>query len=440
MNDPNGPIVWRGNVHLFYQVNPRGADWGDISWGHAVSTDMVHWRHLPVAMAPQLGAPDSYGVFSGSSIADGDRVLAFYTAVEEAGNKSIATLHGDKELREQQTVAISSDPMLLHWERQPQPLINKPPLQPTAGFRDPSVWREGDTWYMTVGSGIIDQYGCVLLYRATVPTGPNANWEYLHPLISGPGNGRHTPDTVDGGTMWECPELFPLDGHHVLLYSTERKVFWITGHLNPSTLLFEPGRRGQLDTGAYYAPKSMVGPAGERILWGWIPEKRPKAEYIAAGWAGCMSLPRVLHVDSAGNLRQSVASVVDRQLLTGTAQIGSSSGAHTPGLAARLTVRLPADGSRVVVSNGDAILLDLRREGAMRLTINMQPFEAPAEETIVVYIDGSVVEIFFGSRTAHTVRSYPPLKEGVGLQVSRTGSADFTLQRLTPISPDRLTH
>lgn len=439
MNDPNGPIIWRGNVHLFYQVNPHGAQWGDISWGHAVSPDMVHWRHLPVAMQPQPGAADSFGVYSGSAIADGDRVLAFYTAVEQVQDASLATIHEPtRELREQQNVAVASDPMLGRWERQQPPLLTTPPLQPAAGFRDPSVWREGDTWYMIVGSGVIGQYGCVLLYRASVPAGLRADWQFLHPLLTAPGDGGNTSDTVGAGTMWECPDLFQLDGHHVLLYSTMGKVFWTTGQLNRSTLLFEPRKRGVIDSGAFYAPKSMAGPSGERVLWGWIPETRPTAESVAAGWAGCMSLPRVLNVDDDGNLRLSVAPVVDRMLVTGPVQ-SSAMSAHVPGLAARLTAHLPRDKGAITIWNRDASLLELQRTGAREISINGQAVEAPLDERITAYIDGSVIEIFFGDRAAHTLRAYPALREGDGLTASASGSAEFALQRMQPISHDRLT-
>src|ERR1700758_3966573 len=73
MNDPNGPIYWKGNYHMFYQCNPNGAVWGDMHWGHAMSPDMVHWRHLPVALAPTPGGPDSAGCFSGTAVMNGDR-------------------------------------------------------------------------------------------------------------------------------------------------------------------------------------------------------------------------------------------------------------------------------------------------------------------------------------------------------------------------------
>ena len=65
MNDPNGLIQWKGQYHLFYQYNPFAPVWGSIHWGHAMSDDLVHWRDLPIALAPTPGTVDEYGVFSG---------------------------------------------------------------------------------------------------------------------------------------------------------------------------------------------------------------------------------------------------------------------------------------------------------------------------------------------------------------------------------------
>src|ERR1019366_10519926 len=69
MNDPNGPIWWKGKYHLFYQLNPHAAVWGDMHWGHATSPDMIHWKHQQIALAPKPGGPDSEGCFSGSAVA-----------------------------------------------------------------------------------------------------------------------------------------------------------------------------------------------------------------------------------------------------------------------------------------------------------------------------------------------------------------------------------
>ena len=66
INDPNGMVFYEGEYHLFYQYNPAGDKWGHMSWGHAVSPDMVHWTHLPLA----LPEADNVMIFSGSAVVD----------------------------------------------------------------------------------------------------------------------------------------------------------------------------------------------------------------------------------------------------------------------------------------------------------------------------------------------------------------------------------
>ena len=66
MNEPHAPLYWNGRYHIFYQFNPHGPYWGNIHWGHAVSEDLVHWTHLPIALAPEPGS-DSVGAWSGVS-------------------------------------------------------------------------------------------------------------------------------------------------------------------------------------------------------------------------------------------------------------------------------------------------------------------------------------------------------------------------------------
>src|SRR6202795_2292584 len=131
---------------------------------------------------------------------------------------------------------------------------------------------------MTVGSGVAKAGGCVLLYRSK----DLKDWEYLHELTRGQWNGTLTANPCDDGEMWECPELFPLDGGHVLIYSTLGKVFWQSGILDESNMKFTPSRTGVVDLDAFYAPKSQIDAHGRRILWGWIPERRNEAAMRAA--------------------------------------------------------------------------------------------------------------------------------------------------------------
>src|SRR5260221_10509509 len=79
MNDPNGPIFWNGLYHMFFQYNPNAAVWGDMHWNHAVSEDMIHWRHLPIVLAPTPASADTDGCFTGSAFNDNGTATILYT-------------------------------------------------------------------------------------------------------------------------------------------------------------------------------------------------------------------------------------------------------------------------------------------------------------------------------------------------------------------------
>ena len=434
MNDPNGPIVWRGETHLFYQLNPVGVISNKINWGHSVSRDLVHWQHLPVALSPTPNSPDQDGCWSGSCIEHDGRCFAFYTGVQVVPRDQ-ATCKGDTSYRETQNLAISSSPDLRSFTKQPRPVLPAPPpgLNVT-GFRDPAPWRDGDTWYLCVGSGDAEKGGAILLYRGAPDL---LSWEYLHPLFETPGRGGNHADPVDSGTMFECPDFFELDGHHVLFYSTERKVIWRVGHLDRATLRFIPKAYGVLDTGAFYAPKSMRDASGRRVLWGWVTETRPEAEFVRAGWAGAMALPRVLNVSADGQLTMTVPDAVNQ--LLGPAKPCKPS-ATLPSLAAKITATLtPGSGLKLTSSSSELATLQVSA-GGHQLAVNGTSLDTVPGEQLSLYVDGSVFELFLGHRAAHTFRAYPHLPADPTLTITAIGSpTDLVVHPVQPISKDRLT-
>src|SRR5215471_10017504 len=92
MNDPNGPIFYRGRYHMFHQYNPKAATWGNMTWAHATSPDMLHWQHEPIALSPSPDGPDRDGVFSGSAVLDNGKPTVIYTAVAPPPSDADATL------------------------------------------------------------------------------------------------------------------------------------------------------------------------------------------------------------------------------------------------------------------------------------------------------------------------------------------------------------
>jgi beta-fructofuranosidase len=456
MNDPNAPVFWQGSYHMFYQYNPNGAYWGDMHWGHAVSPDMVHWRHLPVAFTPTPGGPDAAGCFSGTAVVDGHRVAVLYTGVVSASEDDATIRDGVNSLRETQCLAIAADRDLTTWTKVPQPVIAAPPPGiNVTGFRDPSPWRQGDSWYMVVGSGIRGKGGAILLYRSQ----DLHNWEYLHIVAGGPGSGANSANPVDSGDMWECPDLFPLGNQHVLIYSSQGKAYWQSGDLDPKELLFHPRRQGILDYGSFYAPKTQLDRSGNRILWGWVPETRPLAEYRASGWAGLMSLPRVLTLDDDGQLRISVAPAVDSlrkkpQVLNVSAdeeqnqrQIAEM---HLEQCCGEIRCTVKRGAKPLTLSLiGEEAWLTAKYDPALpgQILLDDQPLSMPPPKTgeleIHMYIDGSVVEVFVNGHVACTRRFYysGTTAPRTGLQVAgNTASlAGLSIWQLAPISTNRLT-
>jgi beta-fructofuranosidase len=109
MNDPNGPIYWKGAYHMFFQYNPHAAVWGDMHWAHAVSSDMIHWQHLPVAMAPTPGGDDAQGCFTGSAVDDHHTATILYTGVRSVSADRATLRDGVNTFREVQCLATCED-------------------------------------------------------------------------------------------------------------------------------------------------------------------------------------------------------------------------------------------------------------------------------------------------------------------------------------------
>jgi beta-fructofuranosidase len=435
MNDPNGPIFWKGYYHLFYQHNPSGAYWGDMHWGHARSKDMVHWEHLPMALAPTPEGPDKDGCFSGSAFIKGATPTLVYTGVSP----------------EVQCLATSDDQMITWRKFGGNPVISSPPADlHVTGFRDPTIWREPDSWLMTVGSGFKNQGGAVLVYSSKDLT----HWDYLRTLFAGPPFEKYDAansdryDFVAAGDMWECPDFFPLGQKHCLLVSTQGRVHYFMGSYSARS--FQRESSGLVDgSDLYYAAKSFVDSQGRRILWGWIREARNDAAQRRAGWAGVMSLPRVLSIDTEGALcteplpelailrgkhyrmagRElasflSVSEVkgdsleIDLEMDAGDAKVVGIAFRRSPDTAEETTVAYDATSQSVVLDTGRSSERPEANRGIYRGPLKLRPTELLR---FTVFIDCSVVEIFANGRTCLTGRIYPMRRDSLGLGIFAKG-------------------
>lgn len=447
MNDPCAPVYFDGRYHLFYQFNPQASVWGNMSWAHAVSTDMVHWTERPLALERTPGGPDAYGVFTGTMVLDKGVPTILYTCVSPSTKEQSTLWASNPPEREAQCIAVprnvtnahpngSPDAVLDRWTKNSTPVIAAPPPgMHVTGFRDPVPWREDDgNFYLLLASGQKGVGGDVLLYKS-----PDLKaWQYQGIFAQGEPTGKQTDDTVDSGETWECPDFFPLGGKHVLIHSQGtlegRKTMWQSGTLDKATMKWTPEKEGVLNHGPYYAPKTQLDAHGNRILWGWIPETWSEAEMTHHGWSGCMSLPRILTLDRNGEARFTPAPQVD-SLRSGNVKATAS--APQTELVFNIIPRA-ADSNDLhrtlvtphfqLASHEDASIRTLRFDGEdIPLPENM-----PATFPLRVFLDHSLVEIFVGNALVLTRRVYDgsPTVLTLPLTMKPEATQAYTLQSL----------
>jgi len=269
MNDPNGLVWHKGEYHLFFQHNPHATQWGHMSWGHAVSKDLLTWEELPVAIAEDKDG----AIFSGSAVSDGDYLVAIYTR--------------DTDTNQSQCIARSTDNgrTFIKYENNPVLDENK------KDFRDPKVFRYKDYWIMCIAQPHEHQ---ISFYASSNLT----NWKHLSDF---------GPAAAQGG-VWECPDLFPLTLNN-------EEVWVLIVSLNPGGL-FGSGTQyfiGDFDGTTFvprystteprwldYGKDNYAGvtfndePNGKRILIGWLANWNEVKNLPSTSWTNQMTIPREL--------------------------------------------------------------------------------------------------------------------------------------------------
>ena len=292
MNDPNGFSFHDGQYHMFYQYHPYDSRWGPMHWGHAVSADLLRWRYLPAAMAPDMPY-DRKGCFSGSAITlpDGRQALMYTGVSEEAGPGG--------ELKKIQTQNLAFGDGLNYRKFKGNPVITAADL-PEGGsrydFRDPKLFRCADGYRCAVANDQIGEGGRILLYRSD----DLAHWTLERVVAENRGR---------LGLMWECPDLFTLDGREVLLASAQDMLPVGFEYHNGNGAFCLLGRRDAagdyvwegdhaIDYGIdFYAPQTVLTPDGRRVMIGWMQNWDTCNLHVkSTPWFGQMSLPRELRV------------------------------------------------------------------------------------------------------------------------------------------------
>lgn len=464
MNEPHAPMYYNGMYHLFFQENMTGPYWRLIYWGHLVSSDMVNWKPVKEAITSTEDSVVPDGVWSGGSTLDKNGVpLLFFTA----GNDSYSKVEG---LISNQNVGVAypkdlSDPELTEWVIYDElAVIQKEGEGRTREFRDPSVWKIGDTWCMVLCSGSTTGVGgSVLLYTTdTLELREDGtidmNWQYRGPVYEMP----HQPTMY--GTSWELPVLLPLTNEagtiskYVFIISpapageADNKIYYWLGSFDLGSGKFTPDEAfgdtpRLLDYGCnvFTGPSAFRDPvSGDVVMFSIMQDQRSALDQGASGWAHTVGLARKLWLTDDGSDVKiapiEAIKTLEEQVLVSEANISMASANEK--LAAvkgdMLHIQVTAD-----VSKAAQFGIDLKKGGWMDCTSYTYDAasqtihgwtnnKAPSASTqsvsgplsckdgileMDIYVDRSLVEAFFNKDKAITTRAYTldPDSQGVSL-------------------------
>lgn len=285
MNDPNGLVFFDGEYHLFYQHNPFGNEWGHMSWGHAVSHDLIHWEHLPVALREENGVM----IFSGSAVVDWKNSSGFGLPGKPP---LVAVYTGHSETEQNQNLAYSTDRGRT-WERYgANPVV----AIGARDFRDPKVFWHEPTQKWIMVTVLSDEHRVRFDASSDLK-----HWTYLSDF--GPAG------ATDG--IWECPDLFalPVEGEPGIikwvlkvdvLRGTGAQYFIGDFDGTRFTNNAASNEIRRVDFGEdFYAAQSWndapgEGPDGRRIWIAWMNNWHYANDIPTSPWRGLFSIPRKL--------------------------------------------------------------------------------------------------------------------------------------------------
>ncbi|MCJ8007574.1 glycoside hydrolase family 32 protein [Lederbergia wuyishanensis] len=330
MNDPNGLVYHDGEYHLFFQHHPHSKVWGPMHWGQAVSTDLLHWEELPIALYPD----DLGQIFSGSAVVDKHNTSGLKNSNEDV-MVAIFTHHGEDN--EKQSIAYSNDRGRTWTKYEGNPVISNPGLK---DFRDPKVFwhKKSNKWIMSLACG-----NHIRFYHS-----PNLlDWSYLSSF--GEEYGSHRG-------VWECPDLIELSVEGCdekkwgLIVSVNpggpnggSAVQYFVGDFNGESFTCEDDKKmvKWADFGRDFYAAVTWSNIDEPIWIGWMSNWQYANEVPTDPFRSAMSIPRKLSLRNQDNTYILVQNPIDLKSLLGETIAHYEKVTVQPGIAKNLNVSIP---------------------------------------------------------------------------------------------------
>ena len=431
LNDPNGLVQVGDTYHIYHQYDPfDAAHGGPVLWNHLTTKDFVTYENHGPALFPDSDM-DSSGAYSGSAFVHDGKIHYFYT-----GNVK----HFDRDDydyvltgREQNQIHMVTDNPDELGEKRVAVGPRDYPDDIGTHVRDPKILEHDGVFYMVLGARTKDDRGCVLVYTSC----DLESWQYA------------TRIELDEkfGFMWECPDLFEVDGELVLVccpqgvpaegwrYRNPHQCVWFRIEADwetPSFKIVEQGLPSMVDAGFdFYAPQSFEDAAGRRLMIGWVgcPDATAENPTVERGWQCALTAPRELSMRD-GKLCQWPAREIEKLCGEGV-RVAAGELVEEPGRlfdvviscqdakAFELEIR-----EGVFVRYADGVLtLDMGDEGYGR---DQRSVELSELRDLRVLSDTTMVEIFAnGGEAALTSRAYSPAMSAMKLNTEGAASMEF---------------
>ena len=405
MNDPNGLCYAGGKYHVFFQYTPEAADGSGLRrWGHYESADDgKSWEFTGTFLSPDI-PEDRTGVFSGSAVSMDGVIHIFYTGnVELEGDYDYVTSGREAN----QIHVITADGR----KAGPKSVILRNSDYPdwcSCHVRDPKVWYDSGRWKMVLGARTLNDKGCVLFYEADDPE----HWTYVKSM-----------SVPDFGYMWECPDLFTVEGSVFLGVSPQglpHEEFRFQNAFSSGYFRVVGDNLCDFEEFDYgfdcYAPQTFVDKNGDRILIGWmgIGDSSYTNPTVALGRQHCLTLPRKLSLAPDGSIRQE--PVIHPDLL-GKTQLIEAGQTKESALPCDITIPsvsgdllLKIEGTQIRY-DGSVLVLDFENASS-GYGRNIRKVKTGSISDLRVICDHSSIEVFANrGRYVMSTRFYPEEKE-----------------------------
>ena len=399
LNDPNGLCQFNGTYHIYYQYTPFEPTGELKTWGHYTTKDFIHYEDFGPVVFPDEDI-DAHGVYSGSAFIEDDTIHYFYTGNLKYFDRDDYDYINSG--RGSNTITFTSKDGYEFTKKELLMTTDDYPADMSNHVRDPKIFKKNEKYYMVLGARDVEGVGMILLYEST----DLKNWTYKNRIT--------TPQKF--GYMWECPDLFEVDGQEILIacqqgvpksghdYQNVYQCGYFPIEMDFENKKYKLGEFHELDKGFdIYATQTFLDENGRRILIGWMGI--PDADYdndatVEYDWIHALTMPRVLTYQDGKLIQkplEELKSLRKNKMVTSITSFGEWT---TTDCCFELSVKRDDENAAMILGLRDDVTLTYK-DHILKLELGksghgrkQRTVKLDSLKNMTVYSDTSAIEIF----------------------------------------------